>query len=209
MSDRETFDCEKSIAQAAEQVKQIMEYVRGEAQTQEAYAVERRLFMECMRFEKRRQIRGVGGQFRGDRHIESRSGALGASCRFAGSSVRWHRGVSRVVRSAGRVSKAPPRVTVSAREKRAPTGVLSGVSITRDQTSFPRETVVTAIPSAGATVTAVAAGRRTFTTPTWAAATTRLRNAAASSAGADTHQGNATRASRAGTGPIYCPSPSA
>jgi len=50
MSDRETFDCEKSIAQAMEQVKQIKEYVRGEAQTQEAYAVERRLFMECMRF---------------------------------------------------------------------------------------------------------------------------------------------------------------
>jgi len=44
-----TFDCEKSIAAATEQFKQIKDYIRGEAQTQDAYTVERRLFMESMR----------------------------------------------------------------------------------------------------------------------------------------------------------------
>ena len=49
MSDRKTFDCEKSIAQAADQFKQIKDYVIGEAQSQSAYTVERRLFREAMR----------------------------------------------------------------------------------------------------------------------------------------------------------------
>ena len=48
MSEQKTFDCEKSIANAAEQFKRMREYVRGEAQTQDAYVVERRLFMEGM-----------------------------------------------------------------------------------------------------------------------------------------------------------------
>jgi len=49
MKDCQTFDCEKSIAQATEQFKRIKEYVQGEAQQQDAYTVERRVFMESMR----------------------------------------------------------------------------------------------------------------------------------------------------------------
>jgi len=49
MKSEQTFDCEKSIAQAAEQFKQIKEYVMGEAQSQSAYAVEKRLFKEAMK----------------------------------------------------------------------------------------------------------------------------------------------------------------
>ena len=49
MSERETFHCEKSIAQAADQFKQIKDYVMGEAQTQDAYTVEKRLFREAMK----------------------------------------------------------------------------------------------------------------------------------------------------------------
>ena len=45
----ETFDCEQSIANATEQFKRITDYVRGEAQTQDAYAVERRLFKDRMK----------------------------------------------------------------------------------------------------------------------------------------------------------------
>ena len=40
--------CEKSIAQAHEQFKHIKDYVMGEAQTQDAYTVEKRLFKEGM-----------------------------------------------------------------------------------------------------------------------------------------------------------------
>ena len=49
MKTSETFDCEESIAHAAEQFKQIKQYIRGEAQTQDAYTVERRLFRESMK----------------------------------------------------------------------------------------------------------------------------------------------------------------
>jgi len=49
MSDRETFTCEKSIAQATEQFKHIKDYVMGGAQSQSAYTVEKRLFREAMK----------------------------------------------------------------------------------------------------------------------------------------------------------------
>jgi len=49
MSGHETFTCEKSIAQAAEQFKHIKGYVMGEAQSQDAYTVEKRLFRAAMK----------------------------------------------------------------------------------------------------------------------------------------------------------------
>ena len=49
MSDRNTFDCEKSIAEATEQFKHIKQYAMGEAQSQSAYTVEKRLFKEMMK----------------------------------------------------------------------------------------------------------------------------------------------------------------
>ena len=59
MSDQETFPCEKSIAQAAEQFKRIKDYVMGEAQTQDAYTVEKRLFREAMKL----SLYMMGGYF--------------------------------------------------------------------------------------------------------------------------------------------------
>lgn len=49
MKTNPSFDCESSIAHATEQFKQIKQYVRGEAQTQDAYTVEKRLFKESMK----------------------------------------------------------------------------------------------------------------------------------------------------------------
>ena len=49
MKTNASFDCEKSIVQAAEQFKRIKQYIRDEAQTQDAYTVERRLFKESMK----------------------------------------------------------------------------------------------------------------------------------------------------------------
>jgi len=49
MSEHDTFNCEKSIAQAHEQFKHIKDYVMGEAQTQDAYTVEKQLFRESMK----------------------------------------------------------------------------------------------------------------------------------------------------------------
>ena len=43
------FDVEKSIANAEEEFKRMADYVRTEAQSQDAYAVERRLFDESRR----------------------------------------------------------------------------------------------------------------------------------------------------------------
>jgi hypothetical protein len=49
VSDCETFNCGKSIAQADAQFKLLKEYVVGEAQSEEACAVERRVFRDCMK----------------------------------------------------------------------------------------------------------------------------------------------------------------
>ena len=49
MSEHEAFNCEKSIAQADDQFKHIKDYLMGEAQTQDAYTVEKRVFKELLR----------------------------------------------------------------------------------------------------------------------------------------------------------------
>ena len=43
------FDVEKSIAEAQEKFNRLAHYVRGEAQHEEAYVVERRLFKEGLK----------------------------------------------------------------------------------------------------------------------------------------------------------------
>ena len=73
-----TFDCEKSIAAAVEQFKCMREYIRVEAQQQDVYTVERRVFMECMKL----GLDMMGGYFEqkraGDRGqlLEMPDGAL-------------------------------------------------------------------------------------------------------------------------------------
>ena len=49
MKTNASFDCERSIAHATAQFKQIKNYIGGEAQTQDAYTVEGRLFRESMK----------------------------------------------------------------------------------------------------------------------------------------------------------------